>query len=143
MGRFAQVGIALGALGVVLALMGLFPQLIGVSDTVGIGLLQVTVLLIGYSLLVLGAVIYVKFTFYLGRLPNLAQQIGLRLTMTGILFASLAGFADIFGFGSHLRTETGDIYFGTLQAIGLIVSFGISSLGVVIYAVFGIPSDES
>ncbi|GEM_PF-5626755 len=137
MGRFAQVGIAIGALGIVLALMGLFPQLTGATDTAGIGLVQVTLLLVGYSLLVIGAVIYAKFTFYLNIPPTLIQQIGLRLTMTGILFASLAGYADIFGFGSHVRTTTNDIFFGGLQAVGLLFCFGVSSFGVIIYALMG------
>jgi hypothetical protein len=142
MGRFAQVGIAIGALGVVLALMGLFPQLTGAVVTPGIGLVQVTLMLMGYSLLLGGAIIYAKFTFYLGIPPTLIQQIGLRLTMTGIVFAALAGYADIFGFGSHLRTDNSDVFFGGFQAIGLLLSLAMSSFGVVVYAVSGILPEE-
>lgn len=142
MGRFAQVGIAIGALGVVLALMGLFPQLTGALVTPGIGLVQVTLMLVGYSLLLSGAIIYAKFTFYLGIAPTLLQQIGLRLTMTGIVFAALAGYADIFGFGSHLRTDNSDIFFGGFQAVGLLFSLTLSSFGVVVYTVSGILPEE-
>lgn len=137
MSRFGQVGIALGALGAVLVLMGWFPGVIGVEPTVGIGVVQVFMVLIGYALLIFGAVIYIKFTFYLGIRVNLIQQIGLRLAMTGLLLAAMAGLADIFGFGSHLRTENSDIFFGGLQAVGIIASFVVSSLGVVIYALAG------
>ncbi len=137
MTRFGQVGIALGALGIVLLLMGLFPGLIGVEPTLGIGVIQVFMLLIGYALLIFGAIIYVRYTFYLGVQINLLQQIGLRLAITGLLLAALAGLADIFGFGSHLRTETGDIFFGNVQAVGIITCFGISSLGVFVYALAG------
>lgn len=139
MTRFAQVGIAIGALGVVLALMGLFPGMTGVEPTAGIGIVQVSMLLIGYALLTIGAIIYVKFTFYLQVSANLWQQIGIRLAMTGLLFASLAGMADILGFGSHVRGEGGDIFFGQWQAVGLLASFGLSSLGVLLYALVGEP----
>ena len=60
--------------------------------------------------------------------------------MTGLLFASLAGLSDILGFGSHLRTETTDIFFGQLQAFGTLASLSLSSVGVLIYAVAGDPS---
>lgn len=139
MSRFGQVGIALGALGVMIALMGLFPQLTGVEDTPGIGLVQVFMLLVGYGMLIFGAIIYVKFTFYLNAPSSLVQQIGLRLALTGLLFAALAGLADILGFGSHLRTEISDIFLGTLQAFGILANFALSSFGVLIYTVAGTP----
>ncbi|MCS6836868.1 MAG: hypothetical protein NZ750_12740 [Anaerolineae bacterium] len=145
MERFAQVGIAIGALGVVLALMGLFPGLTGVQPTPGIGIVQVTMLLTGYGLLLMGGLIYAKSMFYLGQAPNLWQQIGTRLALTGWIFAALSGFADLFNFGSHLRTETSDIFFGQLQGLGLIASFGVAAFGVLLYVLGGqprLPPDE-
>lgn len=142
MERFAQVGIAIGALGIVLALMGLFPGVTGVEPTIGIGIVQVIMLLVGYTLLVAGAITYVKFTFYPGKTINLTQQVGIRLALTGLLFAALAGLADIFGFGSHIRSDVVDIFFGQLQAVGILGSFAVSSIGVAIYALAGTPDDE-
>jgi hypothetical protein len=137
MPRVAQFGIALGALGMVLALMGLFPGVTGQPPTPGIGIVQIVAILIGLSMLVVGALVYVKFTFYFGKTSNLGQQIGLRLALTGLVFASLAGMADFLGFGSHLRTATSDILLGPLQALGMIGSFVVSSIGVILYAVAG------
>jgi hypothetical protein len=137
MWRFAQVGIALGALGVMICFMGLFPGVTGAQVTAGIGLIQVVMVLVGYSLLILGALTYLKYSFYLEVPVTLSQQIGTRLALTGILFAALAGLADILGFGSHVRDDTGDIFFGQLQMIGILASFGISSLGVLIYVLAG------
>jgi uncharacterized membrane protein len=142
MRRFGQVGIAISALGIVIALMGLFPQLTGFSPTPGIGLVQVLMLLAGQSLLMQGAIIYIKATFYLGIPITLTQSIGLRLCYTGILFASLAGLADILGFGSHPRSVVSDLYLGELQALGIILSFGISAVGVLLYALGGRPVVE-
>ncbi|MCY3978138.1 MAG: hypothetical protein OXG23_08560, partial [Chloroflexi bacterium] len=99
MWRFAQVGIALGALGAMICFMGLFPGVTGAVPTVGIGLVQVTMMLVGYTLLILGALTYLKFTFFLDVPANLLQLIGTRLALTGIPFSGLAGRAETLGFG--------------------------------------------
>lgn len=137
MARVAQFGIALGALGAVLTLMGLFPGVTGLEPTVGIGIVQIFTILCGFLLLIMGALIYVKFTFYARRPANLAQQIGIRLALTGLLFAGMAGFADILGFGSHVRDLGVEPFLGLWQAVGVIGGFAIASLGVLIYAVAG------
>ncbi|MCY4537055.1 MAG: hypothetical protein OXE52_02365, partial [Chloroflexi bacterium] len=137
MWRFAQVGIALGALGVMLCFMGLFPGVTGAEPTAGIGLVQVIMVLMGYSLLILGALVYLKYTFYLDVPSTLVQQIGTRLALTGILFAALSGLADIFGFGTHIRDDVVDIFFGQLQMVGILASFGLSSFGVLVYVLAG------
>jgi hypothetical protein len=146
MARLGQVGIALGALGVVLTFMGLFPGVTGVEPTPGIGLVQLLLILIGLSLLIAGAFIYVKYTFYTYTPANLGQQIAMRLSMTGLLLAAMSSMADILGFGSNLRTETSDIFFGPWQAVGLIGGFLFASAGVLIYALVGnvsTPDDSS
>ncbi len=142
MARIAQFGLAVGALGVVLTFMGLFPGVTGVEPTSGIGPIQIVTILTGFSLLIFGALIYVKFTFYLGKSANLAQQIGVRLALTGLIFAVLSGMADILGFGSNPPGTSSDIYFGPWQAIGLVGSLFISSIGVLVYAITG-DSDEN
>ena len=54
MGRLAQVGIALGVLGVVLTFMGLFPGVTGLDPAAGIGLVQIFIILTGFTLWSLG-----------------------------------------------------------------------------------------
>lgn len=139
MSRFGQVGIASAALGIMVALMGLFPGVTGVEETIGIGVVQVFMLLIGYAFMTFGGLIYVKYTFYLNVKSTLAQQIGIRLMLTGLLFAAIAGLADILGFGSHIRSDIGDIFFGNLQGLGIIACLTISSFGVLIFTVAGNP----
>lgn len=143
MARIAQIGIALGALGIILGLMGLFPGVTGVTPTPNIGIVQIIALLAGFTLLILGALIYVKFTFFINYPSNLTQQIGTRLALTGLVFALLTGLADVLGFGSHFRTVEQDVYLiGPLQAAGVIGSFLLASLGVLIYAIAGNPDDR-
>ncbi|MBZ0280093.1 MAG: hypothetical protein K8L97_05085 [Anaerolineae bacterium] len=137
MPRVAQFGMAIGVLGAVLTFMGLFPGVTGLEPAVGIGVVQIFAILIGFALLILGALIYVKFTFYVFKPANLAQQIGIRLALTGLLFAAITGMADLFGFGSNLRDAGSDPIFGFLQALGIIGSFVLAAVGVLVYAVTG------
>lgn len=137
MPRVAQFGIALGALGAVLTFMGLFPGVTGIRPAAGIGIMQIFSILVGFMLLILGALIYVKFTFYPYKSTNLAQQIGIRLGLTGLLFAAMAGLSDVLGFGSHVIGSQSGTLFGALQAFGIIGSFVIASIGVLMYAVTG------
>ncbi|HEX2619012.1 MAG TPA: hypothetical protein VHL11_02665 [Phototrophicaceae bacterium] len=142
MARLAQLGIALGLLGIILTLMGLFPGVTGVKPTPTIGIVQLAAILTGFALLILGALLYVKVTFYPGIPSNLLQQIGTRLALTGLLFAALSGLADILGFGSHTRAAAADAFIGPLQAVGVIGSFLVSALGVLLYVMSG-PEDEN
>ncbi|NDJ78474.1 MAG: hypothetical protein GYB65_19670 [Chloroflexi bacterium] len=142
MERYTQFTITLGALGVVIALIGLFPGIIGLETTEGVGVLQVLVLLAGFSVLFLAAYIFVKRSFYAGLRNTLAQDIGIRLTMTGLLAAAAAGLADVLGFGSHPGPDDARPMLGRLQAIALVSSILVASLGVVIYAIFG-PEDSA
>jgi hypothetical protein len=51
--------------------------------------------------------------------------------MTGGVISAASVLADVMGFGSH----THGTLFGWVQAGGMLAGFGLSALGVVIYAV--------
>ena len=141
--RFAQLGIALGTLGAMIMLMGLFPGVTGVTPARGIGVIQILIILAGFTLLIAGGLIYVKYMFYPHTSANLAQQIAVRLALTGLLFAGIAGMADALGFGSHAPELGEDVLLGPWQAVGLIGSFLLSSLSVALYALTGHPNDNN
>ncbi|GAB4515757.1 MAG: hypothetical protein OHK0046_19670 [Anaerolineae bacterium] len=143
MTRLSQVGIAIAALGAMIALMGLFPGFTGLFPTPGIGLVQLFGILTGFTLLILGAMMYVKFAFYARERSTLVQQIGTRLALSGLVLAALAGLADSLGFGSHGSEVTPDTFLGPLQALGIIFSYMISCIGVLIYAVSGQPGEAA
>ncbi len=138
MERVSQVGIFLGALGIVLAVTGLFPGIAGIPTTRGIGAVQLVTVLVGLSLLIFGALLYVRSTFYPTASSNFTQQIAVRLSLTALLFASMSAVADILGFGSNVRVlYEEDIFFGPLQAAGLIGGFMVAAAGVLLYALGG------
>jgi hypothetical protein len=134
---FAQIGIAFAALGVMLAFMGLFPGVTGLSPAAGMGLVQFMALFLGMGLLHFGAFAYLKFSFFITRVPTLVQQVGFRLMLTGLLFMGIFGLADFVGFGSQ-PPSAGAIYFGPLQAIGIVASLLMASIGIGVYAAGGL-----
>jgi len=141
----SQVSITIGALGIVLILIGLFPGIVGLETVQGVGVLQVLVILTGCSVLFASAYMYVKQSFYAGQPSTLAQSIGIRLTLTGLLIAAAAGLADVLGFGTHPPTNTERPLLGYLQALFLIGGILLGSSGVLIYALFGpseLPPDQ-
>lgn len=140
MAKLTQFGIIVAILGGVVTFIGLFPGVVGLEQTTDVGVIQIITILIGFSMLITGAYIFVQSTYYPGVRHNLAQQIGLRLSMTGLVIATASGLADILGFGSNPPiTDVQRPFVGPLQTFGLIGGFLIASLGVIIFAVFGHP----
>ncbi len=137
MEKYGQISITVGTLGVVIILIGLFPGLIGLEASPGVGVLQVLVILLGFSVLFAAAYWFVKHVFYPGQPTTLAQDIGVRLTLTGLLAAAAAGLADVLGFGSHTAATAPRPLLGHLQAWGFVGGIVLASLGVMIYALMG------
>lgn len=137
--KIAQMGIAVGLLGVMIALMGMFPSMIGRTPTPGFGVIQILIIWGGMALLILGAMIYVKFAFYAEQETTLAQQIGTRIALTGLTFTALIALADVLGFGSNLRVMGEEIIMGPVQMWGILGSFGFAALGVIVFALAGDP----
>ena len=138
MAKLSQIGIAIVFLGVVITAIGLFPGVIGLEQSPGIGIVQTLVILAGFTILTLGALLFVQTAYYAGIKHNLAQQIGFRLSLTGLVLAIAAGLADLLGYGSHPPGVEGQRPFlGNWQALGLLGGFAIASLGVLIVALMG------
>lgn len=142
MTRLIQVGIGISTIGLLLLLIGLFPGLTGLEPTPGVGMVQLLTILSGLALFIFGALIYVKYTFYSKYPATLVQVIGTRLAMTGLLLSTLVGMADVLGYGSHGAQMAEPNVFGTLQAIGIIASYTVSCLGVLIYALGGTRDND-
>jgi cellobiose-specific phosphotransferase system component IIC len=133
MSRLTQLGVFCVVLGGVILFLGLFPFSVGLDVTAGIGATQIVAMLTGLFLLVLGAYVVVYAVIHRGQERTLAHMIGVRLGLTGLVFASAAAFADLMGFGSHVSGE--GAVFGWLQAAGMMTGFLISALGVLIYGI--------
>ena len=145
MAKLSQVGITVVFLGVVITVIGLFPSVVGLEQSAGIGIVQTLVILAGFTTLIMGALLYVQSAYFPGIKHNLAQKIGFRLSLTGLVFAIASGLADLLGYGSHPPGVEGQRPFlGNWQALGLLSGFAIASVGVLIVALMGekVPPDK-
>lgn len=143
MEKYGQLSITIGTLGVVISLIGLFPGIVGLEAAEGIGVLQVLVILAGFSILFTAAYYFAKQTFFHGKDTTLAQDIGIRLTLTGLIIAAAAGLADVLGFGTHVSAQAYDRpLLGQLQSLFFIGSIIVASAGVVIYTMFGPAAND-
>jgi len=132
--RFA---IAVGLLGGIVLLIGLFPQLTGIEPTPGVGIVKISTILLGYSTFILGALIFVQSAFYPKRPHTLWQEIGVRLSLTGLVFSAFSAYADVLGYGSNPPGPGQRPLLGIYQATGLVGGFLIAALGVLIFALSG------
>src|SRR5258708_7493202 len=138
MAKLSQIGIAIVFLGVVITAIGLFPGVIGLEQSPGIGIVQTLVIVAGSTILILGALLFVQSAYYAGVKHNLAQQIGFRLSLTGLVLAIAAGLADLLGYGSHPPGVEGQRPFlGNWQALGFLGRVAIASLVLLIGALMG------
>lgn len=130
--RLARFGVGLVVFGFFVFAIGVFPDLIRLSLTPGIGLLQITSLLLGVTVMTLGAYVYAYATRHRAQPRRLREDIGLRLMATGLVVAYATGYADVLGIGSHYGAERPML--GLLQASGIALGIFITVAGIVLYA---------
>jgi hypothetical protein len=130
--RLARFGVATVVFGFFVFIIGIFPDIIRLGITPGIGLLQISVFLVGITIMTLGAYIYAYATRHRALPRRLREDIGLRLMATGLVVAYTAGFADVLGIGSHFGAERPLL--GPIQALGIMLGVLITVLGIILYA---------
>src|SRR5690606_38299134 len=102
MSRLAQLGVFCMVLGAVVLFLGLFPGAVNADVTPGIGLVQIIGILTGLVLLVLGAYVVTRALIHRNGRRTLMRDIGVRLGLTGMVFAAAVTLADAMGYGSHV-----------------------------------------
>ena len=127
--RLARFGVGLVVAGFFIFLIGVFPQIIALALTEGIGVLQILVFLFGLGLMKLGAYIYLYATRHRALEPTLREDVGKRLIATGYVLALASGLADVLGFGSHVLP-----HLGLFQASGVALGVLVSVVGLFLYA---------
>jgi len=124
--------IILFSLGVILSLISIGAELLGIDLTPGFGMAQMFQLLIGLTLLTLAGYLHV-FSQRLGQPRSLQADIGVRLGATGLVFAFVAGLADLLGIGTHVNPNFARPYVGPLQLGGLMVGILLIIAGIIMY----------
>jgi len=128
----ARGGITLIASGLLLFVLGLWPELFGADFTPEIGVLQIFAFLLGLTGMTLGAYIYLYATRHRAKPRKLREDIGVRLMATGLVVAATNGLADVIGIGSNFGEQRP--LFGPVQAWGMALGVLIIFAGVALYA---------
>ncbi len=141
--KFLQrVGLVGLLLGVLVFLAGIFPRLIGIATTPGMGIAQLVILLSGVALFTLGGYIYARNTRVPHPQPRLRESIGLRLMATGYVICVASGLADVLGIGTHSQPANFPV-FGAWQAVGFGIGLVVIIVGILLYAQKYSPNPEA
>jgi hypothetical protein len=130
--RLARAGVATVVGGFFIFVIGVFPDLIQLGLTPGIGIIQIFTFLLGISLMTLGAYMHAYATRHRALAPRLREEVGVRLMATGVVVAWACGLADVLGFGSHFGGLE-PFLFGPLQAEGVGLGVLITVGGILFY----------
>ncbi len=128
----ARLALGVVGLGFALFLIGLFPGVIGLDITPDIGVVQIFTLLVGLSLMTLGAYMYMYATRHRARPRRLREDVGLRLMATGLVICYASGLADVLGIGSNFGAERPA--FGVFQEFGVTLGVIVIIFGILLYS---------
>jgi hypothetical protein len=133
-----RIGLGMSVLGYLLFLLGARPSLFGLDRSRVIGFVQISVFLIGLALITLGSYLTLNSLWPEGK-KTIAADIGSRLVSTGYVICVFTAMADIFGLGSH---RLPDVFFGPLQARGMVIGMGTIALGFLLLIRYKLPKRD-
>lgn len=134
-----RIGLGMAVFGYLLFLLGARPSLFGLDRSRVIGFVQISVFLIGLALITLGCYLTLNALWPEGK-KTIAADIGSRLISTGYVICVFTAMADIFGLGSH---RLPDVFFGPLQARGMVIGMGTIALGFLLLIRYKHPKNKS
>ena len=127
--RWARRWMTKVLIGVLIFIIGVYPDIVGSDRSDVIGFVQIGVWLFGMAILLIAAyaTIYVVRN---GRPMSLRADIGVRLIATGYVVVAVASLADFIGVGAQRMPA---IAFGPVQVVGLVIGVLLSLVGVLLY----------
>ena len=130
--RLARFAVATVVFGFFVFVIGVYPGLIRLDLTEGIGLVQIGTFLLGITIMTFGAYLYAYATRHRALARSLREDVGLRLMATGLVFSYASGFADVLGIGSHYGAARP--LMGLFQASGVALGVLVIVAGIILYA---------
>lgn len=127
------LSIILFIIGLALSAIALGAELLGLDLTPGFGMVQMLQLLIGLTCLTFAGYLRIHSLRPADAPRSLQADIGIRLGATGLVFAFIAGWADLIGIGTHVNPEFARPHVGPLQLGGLIVGLIMITIGLLLY----------
>lgn len=127
------VTLGLFVLGAILSAVSLLAELLQLDFTPGFGVVQMTQLLVGISLLALSAFLHMRALRPPDAPRSLQADIGVRLTATGLVFAWISGLSDVLQVGTHVPPDFARPYVGPLQLGGIVMGIISIIVGMLLY----------
>jgi hypothetical protein len=113
-------------LGLFIFAVGTKPIWFGWERVPLVGFIQIAIFLFGLGMICAGG--YIGLTTLWGKdQRSIIADIGSRLIGTGYVIAVFAGMADVFGMGAQALPD--NLYFGPLQAIGVLIGQFVIAIG--------------
>jgi len=121
-----RFGLLVTLFGLLIFLVGARPALFGLDRSPVVGFVQISVFLVGLSIVCIGGYISLM-SFWRNGNRTIAADIGSRLVATGYVVAAFSGMADVFGLGSHVPPQVP--LFGPWQATGVQIGEVLITIG--------------
>src|SRR5688572_15340347 len=117
----STLSLALFLIGTLLSALSLSAEILGLDLTPGFGMVQMAQLLFGLTFLTAAGFFHIYNMRAANAPRSLQADVGIRLALTGLVFAYVAGLSDLVGIGTHLQPAFARPYVGPLQLGGLAV----------------------
>ncbi|MCI0399649.1 MAG: hypothetical protein L0332_00495 [Chloroflexi bacterium] len=119
--------------GTLLSVISLGADLLRLDLTPGFGMIQMFQLLVGLTFLTLAGFLHIYSLRPPGSPRSLQADIGIRLGLTGLVFAYVAGLSDLIGIGTHVQPEFDRPFVGPLQLGGIVLGVISITAGLILY----------
>lgn len=120
-------------IGNVLTIVSLAAEILGLDLTPGFGIVQMFQLLLGLTFLTLAGFLHIYRLRDPDRPRSLQADIGIRLALTGLVFAYVSGLSDLLGIGTHVNPRFERPFVGPLQLGGLVLGIISITIGMLLY----------
>jgi hypothetical protein len=120
-------------LGLSLVIVAAIVEFIDLNLTPGFGVLQTLAFLLGVTALTVAGYLYLGQLRPSDAPRSLQADIGIRLSLTGLVLSYVCGFADLIRIGTHVQPEFDRPFIGPLQLGGLLFGLLMILGGMVLY----------
>jgi uncharacterized membrane protein len=138
-----NVIIILVVFGILLIFLAIAADVLRLDLTPGFGMVQMVAFLTGLSSLTLAAFLYLHSLRPDDAPRSLQADIGVRLGLTGLVFAFVTGLSDLIGIGTHVNPNFERPFVGPLQLGGLVVGLLMIVAGLILYYTSRGPRESS
>jgi hypothetical protein len=128
-----RLGLLLTLFGFLVFLLGARPSLYGLDRSPVVGVVQISVFLVGLAIICFGGYIGM-LAFWRNGDRTIPADIGSRLVATGYVVAVFSAMADYFGFGTRVPPLIP--FFGPWQATGVQIGEGLITIGFLLLIPF-------